>query len=438
MNAEGDGSWSSWVTQSTNKEGNTLPTFVAQTTPMYVVEDASSASQPLTTDENGNTVASLEGNDGDGDTVTLRLEGPGAGRFSIDNNTGQIKTRSKLNHEAAECYDSTVDPTTCTYAVRVKLSDPNGGSISYALTINVTDKPEPPAKPSAPRVTATKDSGWSLEVTWSEPRNDGPPITGYEIQYRKTGDGDAVWQNWPHTGVGRSAKITTIRTTPNDDTTAVHLAPGTQYEVQVRALNAETDHTDTPTNNDSDWSSSGRGNTGKGNRRPVFKSTVSVVELEVEENTRSGQNVGDAVEAEDPDKDGLTYTLEGPGKDSFTITSSGQIRTRSPLNYEERDEYALTVKVDDRQRKDNSVAAKSVKIEVTDRTEVPSAPSAPKVTGIPGSTDSVRVTWDEPKNAGPPITHYNVQYAVSGSRDAWIWPTILPPAARTGARSSRR
>ena len=139
----------------------------------------------------------------------------------------------------------------------------------------------------------------------------------------------------------------------------------------------------------------------------------------MEENTRSGQNVGSAVEATDPDKHSLTYTLEGPNKDSFSITSAGQIRTRSPLNYEERDEYSLTVKVDDRQKKNNSVAAKSVTVKVTDRTETPSKPNAPKVSGIPGSTDSVRVTWDEPANAGPAITHYRLRYAVSGSRDAW-------------------
>ena len=78
------------------------------------------------------------------------------------------------------------------------------------------------------------------------------------------------------------------------------------------------------------------------------------------------------------------------------------------------------MKVNDGQRKNNSVAAKSVTIEVTDRPEAPSAPAAPRVTGIPGSTDSVRVTWDEPANPGPPITHYRLQYAVSGSRNASI------------------
>ncbi len=180
---------------------------------MYVAEDAPSARQPVTTDQ---TVSlwPLQTKPGDGDTLTLRLEGPGAGRFSIDN-IGQIKTRSKLNHEDLECNPA---GTGCTYAVRVKLSDPNGGSIFHALTINVTDKSEPPAKPSAPRVTATKDSGWSLEVTWTEPRNDGPDITGYQIGYRKTGDSALAWQQWPPddtnvTGTGRSAKITTIADT---------------------------------------------------------------------------------------------------------------------------------------------------------------------------------------------------------------------------------
>ena len=437
-NDEGDGAWSSWVTQSTNKDGNALPTFTdpsdnTYTVPdqLYVVENAPSAQQPLTTDEAGATVASIQKDDGDGDSpLTLRLDGPDAGRFTIDASTGQIRTRSKLNHEDPECgYDNTAVTTSCTYSVRVKLSDPNGGSIFHALTVNVTDEVEAPEKPAAPRVTATSGSGWSLQVTWNAPRNDGPPITGYQIRYRKTGDSAAPWRQWPadeSNVTARSAKIKTIPD-PDDTTTQVHLEPRTQYEVQVRALNGEVDSTFEEATN---WSTSGRGTTGASNERPVFDITLpAVVKLEVEENTRSGQSVGSAIEATDPDNNRLTYTLDGPGKDSFTITSAGQIRTRSPLNHEERDEYSLTVKVNDGQRKDNSVAAKSVTIEVTDRTEQPSAPGAPKVSGIPGSTDSVRVTWDEPANMGAPITHYSVQYAVSGSRDAFDRVTVPDGAA---------
>ena len=304
------------------------------------------------------------------------------------------------------------------------------------MPINVTDAVEVPEKPAAPRVTATPGSGWSLQVTWNAPRNDGPPITGYQIRYRKTGDSAAPWQQWTHSGTGRSAKIRTILTDPDDTATAVHLEPRTQYEVQVRALNGEGDPTsfedgDFPNDN---WSPSGRGTTGASNERPVFDSELlAVVMLEVEENTRSGQSVGSAIEATDPDKDRLTYTLEGPGKDSFTITNTGQIRTRSPLNHEERDEYSLTVKVNDGQRKNNSVAAKSVTITVLDLPEPPSTPRAPMVSGIPGSTDSVRVTWDEPANPGPAITHYNLRYAVSGSRDAF---TPVDPPTGSADRSA--
>ncbi len=450
-NDEGEGAWSSWATQSTSKPGNALPTFTdpedgAYTVPdlLYVVENAPRAQEPLTTDMGsggigGVVVANIRKHDTDNESpLILRLEGPDAGLFDIVASTGQIRTRSKLNHEDPDCYDPdpdgvpATDDSTCTYSVRVKLSDPSGGSFFHALTVNVTDAPEHPEKPGAPRVTATSGSGWSLQVTWNAPRNDGPPITGYQIRYRKTGDSAAPWRQWPPAGTNvtdRSAKITTIQVS-DTDTTQVHLDPRTQYEVQVRALNGEGDPSAFGEDPNDNWSTSGRGTTGASNERPVFASTLpAIVELEVEENTRSGQNVGDAIEATDPDNNRLTYTLEGPGKDSFTITSTGQIRTRSPLNHEARDKYSLTVKVNDGQRKNNSVAAKPVTIEVTDRSEQPSAPGAPRVSGIPGSTDSVRVTWDEPVTAGPAITHYSVQYAVSGSRDAFRRVTVPTGAA---------
>ena len=107
---------------------------------------------------------------------------------------------------------------------------------------------EPPTAPAAPRVTATKDTGWSLDVTWNAPRNTGkPPITDYDIQYRKfkATNPDELWKLWPHgtdddataDNTDRSTKIT--RRLPADD--ADPLEPGTQYEVRVRAKNGEGD-----------------------------------------------------------------------------------------------------------------------------------------------------------------------------------------------------
>ena len=107
---------------------------------LYVAENAPSARQPLTAQDG--TVTNIQRDDTDGDSpLTLRLEGPDAGRFTIDASTGQISTKSKLNHEDPECgYDNTAGTTLCSYSVRVKLSDPNGGSAFHPLTINVTDE----------------------------------------------------------------------------------------------------------------------------------------------------------------------------------------------------------------------------------------------------------------------------------------------------------
>ena len=50
---------------------------------------------------------------------------------------------------------------------------------------------------------------------------------------------------------------------------------------------------------------------------------------------------------------------------------------------------------------------------VTDEREPPGVPDAPTFSGE--TADSLRVSWREPDNSGPPITDYNVQYREGGS-----------------------
>ena len=129
--------------------------------------------------------------------------------------------------------------------------------------------------------------------------------------------------------------------------TKIRLEPRTQYEVRVRAKNGEGDATE-------NWSSVSRGTTGPSNNRPILRQRrMQSSKLRVDENTRSGQNVGSAVSASDADSNTLKYSLEGPGAASFTIVSvsTGQIRTRSPLDFETRQNYSVTVKVDDGQKR---------------------------------------------------------------------------------------
>ena len=57
----------------------------------------------------------------------------------------------------------------------------------------------------------------------------------------------------------------------------------------------------------------------------------------VAENTAARQNIGNPITATDADNDRLAYTLSGTDAYSFTIVeTSGQLRTKAPLNYEAR------------------------------------------------------------------------------------------------------
>ena len=105
----------------------------------------------------------------------------------------------------------------------------------------------------------------------------------------------------------------------------------------------------------------------------------------VAENTASGQNIGAAVAATDPDNHTLTYTLGGTDAVSFSIVStSGQLQTKAALDYETKSSYTVTVTAYD----GNSGADRiTVTIDVTDRDEAGNDP--PKFTEGSSTTRSV-------------------------------------------------
>ena len=126
-----DGPWSLVGTGSTNKEGNSSPSF----------SESSPASRRV--DENTPAGRNIEGpvtaSDGDSVNLTYWLEGADADLFGFDTRTGQIRTKTILNHEDSECgYDaadeSTNSPTSCSYNVTVTVSDGAGGSDATAVS----------------------------------------------------------------------------------------------------------------------------------------------------------------------------------------------------------------------------------------------------------------------------------------------------------------
>ena len=127
------------------------------------------------------------------------------------------------------------------------------------------------------------------------------------------------------------------------------------------------------------------------NSPPTFPVGLDT-DLEVDENTPPGVNIGDPISATDQDEDGegnddleygdtLTYTLEGRDAASFDIDpSTGQLITKAPLDYDDLDNqiYSVTVKVEDGESRNTDVT-QPVTIRVTNVDEPPAAPVAPTV-----------------------------------------------------------
>ena len=77
------------------------------------------------------------------------------------------------------------------------------------------------------------------------------------------------------------------------------------------------------------------------NAVPEFGSDPTTT-LFVPENTPAGESIGDPFTATDDDDTTLTYSLDDQDGASFEIDASGQIKTKSALDYETKDTYAVT------------------------------------------------------------------------------------------------
>ena len=377
-NAEGTGGWSD-PPGSGSTDANAAPAF---TSPVAFAAA-----------ENQTAAGTVAASDGDDSVTGYAIQGGAdASRFSIVASTGVLTFASAPNFEAPA--DADADNG---YVVVVRATSGTGErekTADQTITVTVTDVDgEAPGAPATPSVSSASVS--SVTVTWGAPSNAGPPITDYDYRYRVKSTAGA-WTEVTATSI------------PGLSTTIAGLMENIEYEVQVRASNAEG------TGGWSDPPGSGRTNPATSNTL-VFLDTMPTRVLA--ENTAAGQNVGDAVTAVGAG-DSLTYTLGGTDAASFNIVgTSGQIRTKTGVSYdhEAKDSYTVTVTASD----GTSTAVAIVTIGITDVDEPPDAPATPAVSGVSGSTTSLTVSWAAPANDGrPDIDSYDVQYR-EGTSGAW-------------------
>ena len=141
------------------------------------------------------------------------------------------------------------------------------------------------------------------------------------------------------------------------------------------------------------------------NRSPRFNEGLNTTRT-VPENAQVGMAVGDPVNARDSDNDRLEYWLWGMDRASFDVDpSTGQLTTKTALDYEVKNEYSVRVSARDRR---GGVDGIIVTISVENVDEPPARPAAPDLKATSHST--LAVNWTAPDNQGPEITDYDLQY----------------------------
>ena len=185
--------------------------------------------------------------------------------------------------------------------------------------------------PAAPAIASIAPRDGELVVTWSAPAGDGDEISRYDLRYIRSDamdKGDGNWTVSERIWGWRGGSLRHTVSGPDNDV---------MYDVQVRAGNSA---------GTGSWSATTTATPAITNTPPAF-STNDTVQLDVSEDLEVGGNVGEPQTATDTEGDSLKYELS-ERSDLFRVdTSTGQLRTRTRLDYESGSTYSLTLRVRD-------------------------------------------------------------------------------------------
>ena len=288
---------------------NRAPTFDDGPTTTRELAENTQAGQPIG--------APATATDLDDNQLTYSLEGTDANSFQIVSGSGQIQTKPGVN------YDFETKPR---YSVTVRVVDDNQVTDTIDVTINVTNVDEagtvtlstyqPPARVEITATLSDLDGSVS-DVTW---------------KWAKTSNPNDL-DNHPWTDI-------------DSETSASYTPPDGDVGSYLRATASYTD----PEGSGKKAHAATTSAVGAGaNRAPDFGAANATRSFP--ENTAANTNIGNPVEADDPDTGNtLTYSLDTTGATLFDIDSaSSQIKTKSGVTYdhETTPSYAVTVKADD-------------------------------------------------------------------------------------------
>ena len=292
--------------------------------------------------------------------------------------SGQIQTKEGVTYD--------YEGTKSSYSVTVKADDKNGGTDTIDVTINVADENDAPT---------FADGTLTFSIPENSPADTsvGSPVTATD---EDTGDS----QTYTLEGTDKdSFKILGTGQIQTKADVTYNYEAKSSYSVAVKADDSNGGTATKPVTIDLTDE----------NEPPAFDGPTTT--REVAENTATNTPFGDEVEATDPDDgDTLIYSLGGTDSADFDIdTSTGQLKTRSPLDKETEDTYEVTVSVKDRQTDTNPDATIDVTITVIDANDAPTFAAGTLTFSIPenspADTDVGSPVTATDTDTGDSLTH---------------------------------
>ena len=341
---------------------------LANNAPVFTDGSSTTRSVAENTGSGVNIGTAVSATDADADTLTYSLGGTDSSSFSINSTNGQLRTNASLDYE-----------TKSSYSVSITVSDGYNGSDTITVTVNVTDVDETPAN-NAPVFTETSPATRSIAENTTSDVNIGSAVSATDadndtLTYGLTGTDASVFSIDNSNGQLQTSNSLDYETKSSYSVT-----------VTVSDVNGGSDSI-VVTINVTDV-----------NEAPVFSDGTTT--RTIAENVGANINIGTAVKATDPDTDdSLTYTLGGTDAVSFAIDDkTGQLKTKSSLDYETKISYTVTVSVSDGSLEDEI----TVTINVRDLDETPSN-IPPVFTEGDDATRTIAENTAADTNIGTPI-----------------------------------